>query len=44
MTFKIGINWHLRFREEIKHLKEIYAEMMDGDPNEDLFDGFSGEY
>jgi len=30
--------------EEIKHLKEIYAEMMDGDPNEDLFDGFSGEY
>ena len=30
--------------EEIKQLKEIYAEMMDGDPNEDLFDGFSGEY
>jgi len=22
MTFKIGINWHLRFREEIAQLKE----------------------
>jgi len=22
MTFKIGINWHLRFREEITQLKE----------------------
>ena len=22
MTFKIGINWHLRFREEILQLKE----------------------
>tara|TARA_R110002126_G_scaffold2458_1_gene14056 strand:+ start:766 stop:975 length:210 start_codon:yes stop_codon:yes gene_type:complete len=22
MTSKIGINWHLRFREEIKYLKE----------------------
>ena len=22
MTFKIGINWHLKFREEIKYLKE----------------------
>jgi len=22
MTFKIGINWHLRFREEIAQLKQ----------------------
>jgi len=22
MTFKIGINWHFKFRQEIKYLKE----------------------
>ena len=29
MTSKIGINWHLRFREEIVRLKKLYVKIYD---------------